>query len=295
VRETVDLVAPLTAPRQIALTTDTAAMEERYVHADRQRLKQVLLNLVANAIKYNRPGGRVRIGCAPVAGDRVRLIVADTGIGIAADKLARLFTPFDRLGAEQSDVDGTGLGLALSRRLAEAMGGTIGVTSEMGAGTTFWVELPGAENPLARLDRIAPEPEPSSKPRAARPTRTVLYVEDNVPNLTLVQRILSRHHDIELIPAMQGGLALELIRLHRPDLVLLDLHLPDIPGDEVLKQLRAAADCRDIPVVVLSADATPRQIERMLAAGAHAYVTKPLEVKPFLDIVNEVLKPERAA
>jgi PAS domain S-box-containing protein len=300
-REIIDLVAPLATPRAVTLSaerlsTDPTGDAETFVHADRQRLKQILLNLVANAVKYNRESGRVDIGCEHVPNDRVRIVVEDTGPGIAADKLPRLFTPFDRLGAEQLGVEGTGLGLALSRRLAEAMGGRIGVESTPGAGSKFWVELPGAENPLLRLAHsISAAPPARSAADETRPTRRILYVEDNLSNLTLVQRILARDHSIELIPAMQGGLALELARLHRPDLVLLDLHLPDMPGEQVLKQLRDAADCRGIPIVILSADATPGQIERLMGAGASAYVTKPLAVKPFMDIIDDVLRRERAA
>jgi PAS domain S-box-containing protein len=317
-REIVDLIAPLATARRIALSYDATSSFKisnisnisdisdisntpdapdgagRFVHADRQRLKQVLLNLVANAVKYNRDGGHVRVACEGVAGGRLRLVVEDSGPGIAAEKLPRLFTPFDRLGAEQLGVEGTGLGLALSKRLAEAMGGSIGVRSEVGTGSAFWIELPDAENPLSQVEQVG-HAEPPTRGGASSRTRRILYVEDNLSNLTLVQRILARHHDIELIPAMQGGLALELARTHRPDLVLLDLHLPDIPGEEVLKQLRAAADCRGIPIVVLSADATRGQIDRLIAAGAHAYVTKPLVVQPFIDMINDAMNAERAA
>jgi CheY-like chemotaxis protein len=238
----------------------------------------------------------VRVRCERISDDRLRVVVQDSGPGIADAKLSRLFTPFDRLDAEQTGVEGTGLGLALSRRLAEAMGGSIGVESTVGVGSTFWVELPSAENPMLRLERTTPAGlafNQSAQP--ARPTRRILYVEDNLSNMTLVQRILGRDHDIELIPAMQGGLAVELAQLHRPDLILLDLHLPDIPGEQVLKQLQGAADCGEIPVVVLSADATPGQIERLMALGARAYVTKPLAVQPFIEIINQVMGRERAA
>ena len=294
VREIIDLVAPLAMPGKIKLSVDASSGPDRYAYADRQRLKQVLLNLVANAVKYNRTGGAVNVGCESVGPGRLRILVRDTGPGIAADKLPRLFTPFDRLGAEQRGVEGTGLGLSLSRRLAEAMGGSIGVDSTVDVGTVFWVELADAESPLTHLEQTATSnSNPSTVHGFGR--RRILYVEDNLSNLTLVRRILERHHELELIPAMQGGLALELARLHRPDLVLLDLHLPDIPGEQVLKQLRESADCRFIPVVVLSADATPGQVDRLLAAGANAYLTKPLDVEAFNDVIGDLLARERAA
>lgn len=296
VREIIDLVSPLTTSGNIEICVDAPSVDEHYVQADRQRLKQVLLNLVANAVKYNRANGRVRLLCEASAMDRLRIIVEDNGQGIAPAKVARLFTPFDRLGAEQSSVEGTGLGLALSKRLADAMGGEIGLTTELGVGTRFWIELPIAESQLSRLGRLELDSHPARATDAPGVRiRKILYVEDNLSNLTLVQRILGRRTDIELIPSMQGGMALELARLHRPDLILLDLHLPDIPGDQVFAQLRQAPDCRDIPVVVLSADATRGQIDRLIAAGVHAYITKPLDVKPFIDILDEVLDGKRAA
>ncbi|HTE43933.1 MAG TPA: MHYT domain-containing protein [Gemmatimonadaceae bacterium] len=296
VREIIDLVSPLTMAKNINLTVDAASVDDRYVQADRQRLKQVLLNLVANAVKYNNTNGRVRLLCEDSNADRLRIIVEDNGPGIAPAMVTRLFTPFDRLGAEQTDVEGTGLGLALSKRLADAMGGEIGLTTELGSGTRFWIDLPVTESQLSRLGRLELEtPAMIAADIPAVKMRRILYVEDNLSNLTLVQRILGRRHDIELIPSMQGGMALELARLHRPDLILLDLHLPDIPGEQVFAQLRKAADCRDIPVVVLSADATRGQIDRLIAAGVHAYITKPLDVKPFIEILDQVLDGKRAA
>jgi CheY-like chemotaxis protein len=254
------------------------------------------LNLVANAVKYNHEGGRARVACQTADEGCLRIVVTDTGPGIPADKVPRLFTAFDRLGAEQTSVEGTGLGLALSKRLAEAMGGEIGVRTEVGTGSTFWLELPEAESPLAHLEEpVLAGSRPPKAHRRSRRAHTILYVEDNLSNLTLVQRILARRRDIELIPSKQGGPALELARLYRPDLVLLDLHLPDISGEEVLRQLRQAPDCNAIPVVVLSADATPGQVDRLLGAGAHSYVTKPLDVGPFLDILDKLLSGDQVA
>jgi CheY-like chemotaxis protein len=292
----VSLISPLTAARNITLRVDAESVADHYVRADRQRLKQVLLNLVANAVKYNSANGHVVIACDACSTDQLRITVEDTGAGITTERLGRLFTPFDRLGAEQTGVEGTGLGLALSKSLAEAMGGRIHIVSTVGVGSTFAIELPRAESQLLRLARLTPAAGiPAVAIEDAMRVRTVLYVEDNLSNLALVQRILASRADIRLIPAMQGGLALELARLHKPDLVLLDLHLPDISGEDVLRQLRRSPDCYHIPVVVLSADATKGQPDRLLAAGAHAYITKPLDVKPFIQVLNDVLDARRAA
>jgi PAS domain S-box-containing protein len=292
VSEVLDLMGPLAAARQIALSSDAASLATPFVHADRQRLKQVLLNLVANAVKYNHEGGTARIACGPADGGRVRIVIADSGPGIPAAKISRLFTPFDRLGTQQA-VEGTGLGLALSKRLVEAMNGTIGVDTTVAAGSTFWVELPRAESPLVVLTRR--NSSALAAPDARGPRGKILYVEDNLSNLTLMQRILARHDHVELIPAMSGGLALDLARQHQPDLILLDLHLPDIPGEEVLRELRLDAACGGIPVVVLSADATQNQIDRLIAGGALAYLTKPLDLKAFLTVLDEVLDVKEAA
>ncbi|HET7583878.1 MAG TPA: MHYT domain-containing protein [Gemmatimonadaceae bacterium] len=289
VKEVLELTRPLAAKHRITLAGDSCPTE-RYAHADRQRLKQVLLNLVANAIKYNRDAGMVRVECLRSGTDRVRLTVTDTGPGIAPEMLTRLFTPFDRLGAEQTGVEGTGLGLALSKRLVEAMKGEIGVTTMRGAGSTFWVELPEAESQLERLERL--DDGDLSPAAVEHRACTILYVEDNLSNLMLMRRLFATRPAVELIPCMQGGLALELARSHRPNLVLLDLHLPDMTGESVLHRLRRSPDCGDIPIIVLSADATQGQIDRLLAAGARAYITKPLDVKSFMTVLDDVLAPK---
>jgi PAS domain S-box-containing protein len=286
--EVTALMQPLAAARRIALVSNGAT---GFVHADRQRFKQVLLNLLANAVKYNREGGIASVTAWPNENGMVRVTVTDNGRGIPADKVGRLFTPFERLGMDQG-VEGTGLGLALSKRLVEEMKGSIGVTSTVGLGTAFWIELPEADNPS---ESLGDGPSRELPIDSVRPHGTILYVEDNLSNLALMQRVLARYDRIKLVPAMSGGLALDLARQHAPDLVLLDLHLPDMRGEEVLALLRKDSRCSGIPVVVLSADATPGQVDRLLAAGAKSYLTKPLDIPPFMTLLHEVLRLPEAA
>jgi CheY-like chemotaxis protein len=210
--------------------------------------------------------------------------VADTGMGIPEAMLDRLFTPFDRLGAEQSDVQGTGLGLALSRRLVEAMGGQLLVESLPGTGSTFIVELPAAEAPGRSAATAGAPPE-----AAVSSHGTVLYIEDNVANLRLVERIVERRPGLTLLSAMQGSQGLDLARAHRPRMIMLDLHLPDLHGEEVLARLQDDPLTREIPVVIVSADAVPGDVSRLLARGARSYVTKPLEVGALLALLDDML------
>jgi signal transduction histidine kinase/CheY-like chemotaxis protein len=280
VRSAADLIAPLAAARRISVVEEIGA--EHHAMADRQRLQQVLLNLLSNAVKYNRDGGRVAVSSAVTSG-RVRLAVRDTGPGIAPAMLARLYTPFERLGADRSGVEGTGLGLALTKRLVEAMEGALHVESAVGEGTTFTVELSVAAAPVESVAEQA-LPAPASMPQRG----TLLYIEDNVANLRLVERIMSFRPGLTLLPAMQGSRGLELARSHHPRVIVLDLHLPDCDGTDVLAQLRADAGTRDIPVVILSADATPARVTHLLAEGAAAYLTKPLDVPEFLALVDRL-------
>ncbi len=284
-RETLDLIQPLAADSNVKVLGQYS--QERHVKADHQRLKQVLLNLLANAVKYNRRDGTVTVSYADAGIGRLRISVTDTGPGISPEMRERLFVPFDRLGAERQGIEGTGLGLVLSRRLVEAMGGTLGVDSTVGHGSTFWVDLALVEAPAGQLGR---EHE-LTVPRQERweTAATVLYVEDNLSNFTLIERALAAHWNVKLIPAMQGRIGLDLAREHHPDLILLDLHLPDIHGAEVLGRLRAEPETREIPVIVISADATQGQIQRLRAAGARDYLTKPLDIAKLLKILDEVL------
>jgi signal transduction histidine kinase/CheY-like chemotaxis protein len=285
VQETIDLIRPLAERRGITIERGVGASGE-HVRADRQRLKQVLLNLASNGVKYNRDGGTVTFSWTRAQEAELEVRVADTGPGIAPEYLDRVFTPFDRLGVEVSDVEGTGIGLALSKRLVEMMGGSIDVQTALGEGSAFSVILSIAESPLSKLDQAAEAaPAPTTEPR---PPATLLYIEDNLSNLKLVERVLI-DRPVKLLAAMQGRLGLDLAAEHRPDLILLDLHLPGMLGEDVLACLREDGRTASIPVVVLSADATPGRIERLLAAGAEAFLTKPLDVGKFLHVIDEIL------
>ena len=282
--ESLSLIGPLAQEADVSLDADPSKLEDWFVLADQQRLKQVLINLLANAVKYNRAGGEVKVSCERLAEGRVSIVVSDTGVGMSEEQLENLFSPFERLGAESSEVEGTGLGLALSKALVEVMGGTIEAESEPGVGTTMRVELESAEAPELEPPPIQPTAAPGADLQGKR--RTILYVEDNLSNLKLVEQALERLPNIWLIPAMQGTLGLELARRHRPDLILLDLHLPDLDGASVLEQLKADPATAQIPVVVISADATHAQVERLRAAGAADYLTKPIDVRRLLEIAG---------
>lgn len=292
VLEVYDLVRPLAEQREIRLATVSDEGFTPWVTADRQRFKQVLLNLVTNAVKYNHDGGSVTVTCEAQGEHQVRLAVCDTGRGIAQSKIDRLFDPFDRLGAESSGIEGTGLGLAISRALTEAMGGSLQAESTVGVGSIFTVELPVANAPAqAGEAHHGSMLLPDADVPAVR--RTILYVEDNTPNRVLVEQVLAWRPGIELLAAPSGRAGLELAEAHRPDLVLLDLHLPDMHGRDVLGTLRGDPSNASLPIVVLSADANPAQIQSLLAAGADAFLTKPIAVRELLQTIDAML--ERAA
>jgi signal transduction histidine kinase/ActR/RegA family two-component response regulator len=286
IQETIDLVYPLAQERGLTIVSDEIDEADCSVHADRQRLRQILLNLLSNAVKYNVENGGIRIRCERGSEGFLRISIVDTGIGIAPKDQQKLFQPFERVVDENRGIEGTGLGLALSKKLTESMGGSIGVQSSVGQGSTFWLELPVADK-IADPAPLEDELLPSAA--ASRP-RTVLYVEDNSANFALMERIVARKSEVKLLRAAQGRLAMDLARAHRPDLVLLDLHLPDISGRDVLAALKEDDATKQIPVAVVSADATPGQIDRLLAAGAKSYITKPLDVRVILRLLDEVFR-----
>jgi signal transduction histidine kinase len=284
--EVLELMGPVAAAHEVGLPEPKLAEDSGWVVADHQRLKQVLINLVSNGVKYNRPGGNVQISVDRAAEDRIRITVEDTGRGIDAESLERVFLPFERLQGTAS-VEGTGLGLAVSRKLVEAMGGTLGVESTLGEGSRFSIDLLRTEPAAVELEPS--EDETRLVSRAYPDARRLLYIEDTVANVRLIESIISRRPSIQLVPAMLGQLGIDLARDLKPDLVLLDLHLPDLSGERVLTTLRSDPATRSIPVVILSADATLKQRDRMLAKGAKAYLTKPIGVVRLLEVLDEVL------
>ena len=290
IQEVLDLTMPLADDRHIQLhaNLETETNPYPYVMADRQRLKQILLNLLSNAVKYNYDGGSVMISHQKAGSDRWRISVTDTGSGIAPEGIGRLFTPFERLVANTSNVEGTGLGLALAKRLIELMQGNIGVESTVGRGSTFWIELPAAESQIARLQRTGGTAELNVTSSGL--AGTILYIEDNIANFELVQQILADYEQIELLWATDPEQGMKLAYQHRPNLILLDLHLGGRDGAEVLNLLNQDAYISAIPVVIVSADATHEQVQRLLTMGATAYLTKPLDVKRFVQLVEELLK-----
>jgi signal transduction histidine kinase/ActR/RegA family two-component response regulator/HPt (histidine-containing phosphotransfer) domain-containing protein len=287
-----------------AATTAAVGIRQRpvnvdlYVRADRQRLIQVLLNLVSNAVKYNRRGGNVVLSAGRADGSMVRVEVSDTGSGISEEAIARLFTPFERLDAASRGIEGTGLGLALARGLVESMGGKLVLSSEEGVGTTVSFELPAAseaEIATPRPRRSAPVAaggsEPAESDQRLRPAISVLYIEDNPSNVRLVEKIFGLSSDLGLHVAGEGSSGVALARELHPDLVLLDLHLPDIPGEQVLAALRGDQELADTPVIIVSADASPVQAKRLLAAGANGYLTKPFDIDQLLAAVRTRATP----
>jgi PAS domain S-box-containing protein len=263
-----------------------------YVHADRTRVKQVIINLLSNAIKYNGSGGSVIVQCVVSGKDRVRISVKDTGAGLSADQLAQLFQPFNRLGQQDSVEEGTGIGLVVTKRLVELMGGVIGVESAVGVGTVFWVEFAASPPPaFARehIDEVALESQPVPV-RDLGDQPTLLYVEDNPANLALVEELIARRGDLKLLTAIDGHLGIELARAYLPDVILMDINLPGISGYGALKLLRDDPATARIPVLALSANAVPRDIEKGMEAGFFRYLTKPIQVREFMDALDVALR-----
>ncbi|GAA0549474.1 hypothetical protein GCM10010172_34380 [Paractinoplanes ferrugineus] len=285
--DSADLVRTLAQDHDVTMRLPPGSDQTR-VTADPNRLRQVLTNLLSNAVKYNRPGGTVTVDLSSTPGGSVRLTVTDTGRGITPDGLRKLFNPFERLDAQKQGIEGTGLGLALSRHLVEVMNGTIMATSTPGTGSSFTVSLPAATDTAGVQDPAAADPRPPVK-REYRETRQVLYVEDVTDNVILVEQALRQRPSITLTPAGLGTTALRQAYAELPDLILLDLHLPDIAGEEVMRRLRTESGTRQIPIVILTADATRNTSQRLLDAGADALLTKPVDIPLLLTTLDQFL------
>ena len=260
------------------------------VSADRTRLKQVLINLLSNAIKYNRPGGRVDVTCTAITATCTRISFHDTGLGLSPDQLAQLFQPFNRLGQEAGATEGTGIGLVVSKRLVELMGGEIAAQSTIGVGSVFWIELNLATALQPTTDADVPAPAAGAPVRIGVHVHTVLCIEDNPANLMLIASVLARRPDIRLLTARDGNRGVEMARASQPDAILMDLNLPGISGFEALQILARDPLTTDIPVIALSANAMPRDIERGLKAGFFRYLTKPIKVLQLMETLDVALK-----
>jgi CheY-like chemotaxis protein len=286
------MIEPQAHKNQVAMDFRPAAAPG-FVRADRTRVKQILLNLLTNAIKYNRVGGTVVVECTVRSPDRIRISVRDTGAGLSPDKLAQLFQPFNRLGQQGGGEEGTGIGLVMTKRLAELMGGVIGVESTADVGSVFWVELVRASRPQYEAD--ASEPVHAALAPNAGAAHTLLYVEDNPANLKLVEQLVARRANLRLLTATNATAGIEMAREHRPDVVLMDINLPGISGIRALKLLREDPLTQHIPVVAISANAMPHDIRKGLEAGFFRYLTKPIRVDAFMSALDEVLELSRAA
>lgn len=263
--------------------------EKAFVWADRTRFKQIVINLLSNAIKYNKEEGRVVVECSSMGTDYTRISVQDTGDGLLPEQLAQLFQPFNRLGQEATGVAGTGIGLVVTKQLAELMEGVLGVESTAKVGSVFWIELLSTAAPdLADTgdERMPVAPVPAS---TSAPLRTVLYVEDNPANMKLVEQIIARYPGLNLLTAVDGSLGIALARETQPDVILMDINLPGISGIEALTILREDSDTAHIPVIALSANAMARDVSLGIKAGFFSYLTKPIKINEFMDTLNEAL------
>ncbi len=261
-----------------------------FVYADRTRLKQVLINLLSNAIKYNRVGGSVEVRCSASSAERIRVGVHDSGEGLSPEKLAQLFQPFNRLGQEDGVEEGTGIGLVVSRRLVELMGGAIGAQSTVGVGSVFWIELKltAALKAVEAADDARGAGQALTPPGAA--LRSLLYVEDNRANMQLVEQLIARRPDLRLLSAADGRQGIALARSHLPEVILLDINLPGLNGYQVLKILREDPLTAHIPVLALSANAMATDIEKGRAAGFNRYLTKPIKVNELMAALDMALE-----
>lgn len=288
--ECIQMIEPIRQKHEVTIRQEYHHVGDVLVSADRIRLRQILLNLLSNAVKYNKVGGSVSIRCEQKRNDHIRIEVEDTGIGIAPEHFDELFKAFSRLGGETYAIEGTGIGLAVTRQLVELMHGEIGVSSQAGVGSNFWLELPAAQAQESLEDV---QLEIMATPATQNAERTVLYIEDNTANIRFMEQLLRRRPGLQLLTATGALSGLELAQTHQPDLILLDIHLPEMNGFEVLQHLQGYASTRDIPVIAVSANAMSGDIERARKAGFVEYCTKPIEIEGFLRILDLILNPDK--
>jgi CheY-like chemotaxis protein len=283
------MIEPQAQKRSITMTFPDRELPY-FIKADRTRIKQILINLLSNAIKYNRRGGKVVVECIEVSPERIRICVEDTGQGLSPEKITQLFQPFNRLGQEAHSEEGTGIGLVMTKRLVELMGGVIGVESTVGEGSVFWIEMNLTDERQAHAEDAECRPAAPLPLPAGSKLRTLLYVEDNPANLMLIERLIDRRPDLRLLTAGDGYSGIEIARTSMPDVILMDINLPGISGIKALRILSDNPATAHIPVVALSANAMPRDIEKGLDAGFFKYLTKPLKINEFMEALDEVLK-----
>jgi len=282
------MIEPQAQKRGLAMTFPRFDLP-RFVLADRIRLKQILINLLSNAIKYNRPSGSVAVECTGGPQGRTRISIRDTGMGLPPGKMNQLFQPFNRLGQENSTEEGTGIGLVMSKLLVELMEGEIGVESKVGVGSVFWFELTSIATPQLILEKAGPSSATLAPPLENAPMRTLLYVEDNTANLALVEQLIARRPDMRMLSALNGTLGIEIARRDLPDVILMDINLPGISGIDALEILRKDSAMAHIPVVAISANAMLGDIKKGMDAGFFRYLTKPINVEEFMDVVDLAL------
>ena len=295
IAESLQLILPLADRRGISvrlyrddikISINDLEKDQSVIRADYTRTKQVIINLLSNAVKYNSENGNIAIKCSKTE-NNIRIDITDTGRGLHPEQLSQLFTAFNRLGAENTEIEGTGIGLVITKKIVELMGGHIGVESKAGTGSTFWFELP---NGTTELSDTVKDASPSNVKIELEESRSVLYIEDNPANLRLVTHILGRLPNLHMWTAHEPMLGLEVAATNKPDLILLDINLPGMDGFEVLKLLKGRDGTKNTPVIAISANAMPKDIEKGLEAGFDDYITKPIDINRLLLAVDEKLK-----
>jgi CheY-like chemotaxis protein/nitrogen-specific signal transduction histidine kinase len=283
------IVSPLASHRNITIEYEPDIDENVFIHVDPVRLKEVILNLLSNAIKYNRKDGIIKVNCFKISDEFFRIEVIDNGDGLSEEKIQRLFQPFERLGAENSTIEGTGIGLVICKRIIEAMGGAIGVKSTVGKGSTFWIEVRLSKKLYEKQEGKFID-EQNNKFICEISDCKVLYVEDNPANIRLMEHIFKEHTNISLLSTMQPGEVLDLVKKHQPCLILMDINLSDMSGIDLIKQVRQSDYARDILVVAVSANAMPQDIEKIMAAGFDDYITKPVDIDQLIRLLSNLLQ-----